>query len=459
MKQCADAQVDARATIYAEHQLAGKNVLERTHSTLEGGNPQRALVQYEEAGQAWSWNTFVFRSSRFTAYEQQVRPCTFLDCHLEIQGIGKSLEMWFLAQPGYRQFCQSIFRVAPTAKAIEATQNLIVHSTRLRPRAAIGTLHRMGYLIGTDEAGYGPNLGPLVISATVWEVPDGVGNEDLHERLAAVVSPRPDKTRVPMADSKSLYSPGKGLKNLELGLWAALGTIDAAPRSWRETWQGLSPGTLERMRSVPWYADHDEPTPIDCDAERCAAAAESFRAGTADAGIKLLAVRSRAIIEEEFNALIDRHGNKGTALSMQTLALAAELIGPLPPGPVSMVCDKHGGRNRYGPLLARHFPDAVVEVRGEGRGESRYRFGPPERRVEVCFRTQAESCLPAALASMASKYLRELAMRALNAFWRRRLPDLKPTAGYPLDAKRFRADIAEEQRRLHIEDFKLWRCV
>ena len=42
----------------------------------------------------------------------------------------------------------------------------------------------MGYLIGTDEAGYGPNLGPLVISATVWEAPDGVGGEDLFGRLA-----------------------------------------------------------------------------------------------------------------------------------------------------------------------------------------------------------------------------------------------------------------------------------
>ena len=32
----------------------------------------------------------------------------------------------------------------------------------------------MSYLIGTDEAGYGPNLGPLVISASVWHVPDGL---------------------------------------------------------------------------------------------------------------------------------------------------------------------------------------------------------------------------------------------------------------------------------------------
>ena len=34
---------------------------------------------------------------------------------------------------------------------------------------------KMQYLLGTDEAGYGPNLGPLVVTATVWEVPDASG--------------------------------------------------------------------------------------------------------------------------------------------------------------------------------------------------------------------------------------------------------------------------------------------
>jgi hypothetical protein len=78
--------------------------------------------------------------------------------------------------------------------------------------------------------------------------------------------------------------------------------------------------------------------------------------------------------------------------------------------------------------------------------------------MEVCFRTKAESCLPAALASMASKYLRELAMRALNGFWRRRVPELQPTAGYPQDAKRFRVDIAEEIKKLAIDDRVFWRA-
>ena len=31
----------------------------------------------------------------------------------------------------------------------------------------------MAILIGIDEAGYGPNYGPLVVAATAWHVPEG----------------------------------------------------------------------------------------------------------------------------------------------------------------------------------------------------------------------------------------------------------------------------------------------
>jgi glycine betaine/choline ABC-type transport system substrate-binding protein len=54
----------------------------------------------------------------------------------------------------------------------------------------------MQYLIGTDEAGYGPNLGPLVISATVWQVPEGTGNEGLSELLTDVIVDTPGRAHL-----------------------------------------------------------------------------------------------------------------------------------------------------------------------------------------------------------------------------------------------------------------------
>ena len=50
--------------------------------------------------------------------------------------------------------------------------------------------------------------------------------------------------------------------------------------------------------------------------------------------------------------------------------------------------------------------------------------------------------LATALASMTAKYLRELHMIQFNAYFQARVPGLKPTAGYGLDAWRFLDDIA-----------------
>ena len=58
---------------------------------------------------------------------------------------------------------------------------------------------------------------------------------------------------------------------------------------------------------------------------------------------------------------------------------------------------------------------------------------------------------------MVSKYLRELAMLAFNAFWMAQVPGLKPTAGYPVDAKRFRREIEQAQSKLGVPDDQLWR--
>jgi ribonuclease HII len=319
------------------------------------------------------------------------------------------------------------------------------------------------YLIGTDEAGYGPNLGPLVISATVWEVPDGVGGEDLYRLLGPCVAPLPGRAAddgpapVAFGDSKRLYKPGGGLRHLERGLLAALRLLDRRPTTWQQAWEALGTDSTDSRQSIPWYADYDVPIPLDADARETEPLAQSLAQRLASAGVRLVEIRSKALFPEEFNRLVDNYGTKGAALSHTTLGLVAALVEPLRDRPISITCDKHGGRNRYGRLLAEHFPEWLVEIYGESRAQSVYRFGPQERRVEFRFQKKAESQLPTALASMASKYLRELAMRALNAFWQRRVPGLRPTAGYPQDAKRFKADVAAALAELGIDDRRLWR--
>lgn len=316
----------------------------------------------------------------------------------------------------------------------------------------------MTYLVGMDEAGYGPNLGPLVVSATAWSLPEDAVSDDLYRVLHDIVAPGPmGDGRLALADSKALYSPSRGLGLLEQGLLAALSLLECRPATWREYWRAVCPAALPALDAAPWHADYDEPLPLAQPQAALHVACREFNQRMAASPVRLVAVRSRVVFPEEWNRLCRQHANKATALSHLSLELLAEVLAQLGDSPVSVVCDKHGGRSRYRALLQEHFPDAVVEVYDESADESRYRWGPPHRRSLVCFRAKGERYLPAALASMASKYLRELSMRAFNAFWRRHLPGLRPTAGYPTDARRFMADTLAARTELGIDDDLLWR--
>jgi hypothetical protein len=325
----------------------------------------------------------------------------------------------------------------------------------------------MTYLIGTDEAGYGPNLGPLVISASVWEVAGAGPAPDLYQVLAdAVARRRPGRnssgkrkrTRATIADSKALYKSGDGLGALEAGVLAVLACADVRPDSWQPLWRALDPAGEAERSALPWHANYDPPLPCDAARDEIESLAAALRGCCLRAGARFVAAHSTAVFPQRFNALVAEHGSKGAALSRLTLELIATAMAGLPDGGIDVACDKHGGRNCYGPLLQDCFPEHFVEVRRESRPRSTYRFGPPGRRVEIHFRAGGEAYLPAALASMISKYLRELAMRPFNDFWRRHVPELRPTAGYPVDARRFHAAIAAAQRTLAIEDAMVWRC-
>jgi ribonuclease HII len=317
------------------------------------------------------------------------------------------------------------------------------------------------YLIGTDEAGYGPNLGPLVISATVWQISGESMMVDLYERLSEVVAARSGErspTKMAIADSKVLYKPGGGLRQIERGVLAALSLLGHQARSTSELWKQLAPDAVAQRLALPWHASHDQPLPRDVAEDDLRALIPALRTGLEEAGVRLVTMRSTTLFPPRFNQQVERHGNKASALSMASLELVRDMLSPLDDAPIHVICDKHGGRNRYGPILQTIFPDNLVEVLCEGRSRSAYRWGPPERRIEIQFQAGGEQFLPAALASMASKYLREIAMEALNDYWTDKVDGLRPTAGYPVDAKRFKADIAPAQKDLAIDDHDIWRC-
>lgn len=91
--------------------------------------------------------------------------------------------------------------------------------------------------------------------------------------------------------------------------------------------------------------------------------------------------------------------------------------------------------------LARAFPTTKIRIETETPLESRYELRVDGRVIKVTFTVGAESQhLPTALASMTAKYLRELWMERFNRFFHAVDENLRPTAGYVEDGRRFLVD-------------------
>jgi hypothetical protein len=307
--------------------------------------------------------------------------------------------------------------------------------------------------LGLDEAGYGPNLGPLVVSCTRWKLPSAAANYDFYAALGDVVSAESDckGTRLHIADSKVVYSPARGIGSLETSALAILAQLDRPVRTLHGLWVAVAGCTTDG--SEPWFAD-DVELPLRADRSQIADLAGRFCDVLKQAGAALTGIGSDIVQTARFNRLTLHHDSKGAALSNITLELLARYWSPSETGNCLIVLDKHGGRNKYDNLLLSNFPDIFPQCLEEGRERSRYRIGPHECR----FQMKAEANLPVAAASIISKYVREVTMEAFNRFWLQHDPTLRPTKGYPGDADRFRQDVQHLRARLKISDDVFWRC-
>ena len=331
----------------------------------------------------------------------------------------------------------------------------------------------MPYLIGSDEAGYGPNLGPLTVTGTLWE--NQSGQACIYDALEEVIKPAPDRksdNRLVVADSKVVYKSSGSIKNLETTVLSFLiaagrrraegqGTSgidsDDVPRSVESLVRLVYPQSdWQLLSALPAYNFSAVELPLKADSDEICKNADRLLASMGAAEVDLLSIECLPVFPTEFNAGLKSFGNKATLLSNRTLEIVSRLKA-MTDDDLEIVCDKHGGRSKYASLIKAHLTDQPICTGEETKQCSDYTFSDQNRDVVVRFQAGGESFMPTAFASMVSKYVREVFMKAWNQFWVDQIPDLKPTKGYPLDAKRFKAEINELQSRLGIADVDVWR--
>lgn len=318
----------------------------------------------------------------------------------------------------------------------------------------------MAVLVGIDEAGFGPILGPLVVSSSSFSLPKHLLKADLWQVLRKSVANTQKRLagRLLIADSKKAYSRQKGIKHLQRTVLSGLRCLGKEPATAGELLAMLCPESVGRLENYQWYKDADSLDLADSGAD-VAIASQVFSDDLVSNQIKLLELKSCCLDVGYYNEMVAAVKNKASVLFTATSQLIKRAYDNFGGDELQIIVDRQGGRVRYRKVLQRMFSDTELKILRESPELSSYELKADGRSMFLHFAVRADDrFLPAALASMVSKYIRELLVEKINRYFTNFHPNLKPTAGYWKDGLRFIEDLRTNIPHVEFDSNKLIRC-
>ncbi|MBK8169752.1 MAG: hypothetical protein IPK60_05355 [Sandaracinaceae bacterium] len=274
------------------------------------------------------------------------------------------------------------------------------------------------FVIGADENGLGPLLGPMIATAVIIET-------DSYDQMAL----RELGLTLSITDSKktSAFGRMKFAESLVLAVAERLsGTVptnvDEFVRAFSvDAFEALSAPCPESTRAHCW----GEAMPLPCydgDIDLGRRALDALEAG----GVTLRGAKTRVICVQKLNEAHAAGINK-LQLDLHSFEWLLEELRAHSPEDVLAICGMVGGLRKYTEYFTR-FAARGASIIEEEQGRSAYQVPGVGK---VAFEIDADDWhLPVALASLVGKYVREILTDRQNRFYRRHDETLERVSGY-----------------------------
>jgi hypothetical protein len=260
---------------------------------------------------------------------------------------------------------------------------------------------------GIDEAGYGPLLGPLVVGCCAFDVGPTTVVPCLWKRLSKLVSKNrlASGRKLHVNDSKMVYSPSIGLKELERSVLAMLCAGWEMPGDLGAMLGLTARSVLAELGDYSWYQTGENETfPVEQEALPIQLFANALRMEMERSQTRFVYMGAQVVLERRLNQLMDATRNNASVLFSTSAMHLDHLLKTYGSQPMTIFCDRQGGREHYGSLLRLMFDEWSLEVLQEEDGHSYYQLHRGQDSVRIIFREKAETqCMAVALASMLSK--------------------------------------------------------